>query len=274
MLTNKQRVLRTLTMVLVTGAGMFSLLFLFPQETKAEVIHPVQDIIYLTNQARLQNNLPFLSVNPKLTEAAHLKAQNMLDEDYFNHQSPDGREPWDFIELFGYSYVFAGENLAINFTDTSTTFQAWMNSDSHRENILFPQFQEIGVATHSAEKNGTTVTVSVQMFGSREDFTPFQAYLSDANNVPQKTETLMDKQTMDNEGKSGYVASSTSFFRDRTQASSQSNESSPTLWIFLSGYCLAVISFLFYFTRRQLFFSFIRKFALFAWMLVLFLILT
>ncbi len=253
---------------------MFGLLFLFPDPAQAKIIHSVQDIIYLTNQERIRDNLPALTVNSELTEAAHAKAQHMLDFEYFDHHSPDGREPWDFIEEAGYPYIYAGENLAINYSNSLATFQAWMDSPSHKENILFPHFQEIGIATHSAERDGLMVTVSVQMFGSRDDYSPFQAYLSDANYQPKKTESLVDKQTVDKDGKSGYVASSVSYFRDRAAPPDQPSDYSPLLWIILTAYCLIVIGLLFYFTQRQLFFSFMKKFAFFAWMLMIFLVLT
>lgn len=123
-------------------------------------------LVSLVNSSREQAGLGDLATNSQLAEAAQSKADDMLANQYFAHTSPEGKTPWDFIKASGYPYVYAGENLAIGYTDTADLFNAWMNSSSHRENILSPNFRDIGVAQASGLYDGTETTVTVQMFGS------------------------------------------------------------------------------------------------------------
>src|SRR3990172_9929587 len=98
-------------------------------------------LVDLTNSARAQSGLGSLSTNAQLTSAAYAKAQDMLDNDYFAHTSPAGKTPWDFIIGNGYAYLYAGENLAIGYTDANELFSSWMASATHRENILNSNFR-------------------------------------------------------------------------------------------------------------------------------------
>jgi hypothetical protein len=90
----------------------------------------------------------------------------MITNDYFDHTSPAGVSPWYWFSIAGYNFIWAGENLAINFTDTNVVFGAWMASPGHRDNILNPNFKEIGVAVGEGEIAGRQTTVSVLEFGS------------------------------------------------------------------------------------------------------------
>jgi len=119
----------------------------------------------LTNSQRQQNNLSPLATNPLLVQAAELKAQDMAAKSYFSHQSPDGKTPWSWLEQAGYGYLYAGENLAVNFADSQDIEQAWMDSASHRSNILNSHFTEIGVATAEGVYNGHKTIFVVQFFG-------------------------------------------------------------------------------------------------------------
>jgi len=127
-----------------------------------------QAIINLTNQQRLNNNLPQLKLNSSLTQAALAKGKDMLADNYFAHFSPDGDKPWDFIHAAGYDYKFAGENLAMDFSSASGAMQGWMNSPTHRENILSSDYDEIGVAVLNGKLQGHSTILIVQMFGRQD----------------------------------------------------------------------------------------------------------
>ena len=77
----------------------------------------VDKLLEYTNEERQKNNLPVLSYNQKLSDAAAKKAADMLAKNYWAHFAPDGGTPWDFILNSGYSYELAGENLAKNFSN-------------------------------------------------------------------------------------------------------------------------------------------------------------
>lgn len=123
-------------------------------------------VIKLVNKARAVTNVAILKKNSLLQEAAEKKAQDMIDNDYFAHVSPQGKSPWYWIQQNGYDYRFAGENLAINFTNAEEQQKAWMDSPLHKKNILNPEYREIGVAVKQGKINGQMTTVVVQMFGT------------------------------------------------------------------------------------------------------------
>lgn len=125
-----------------------------------------QDVIDLTNQERSKLGLGSLEANAVLREAAEAKARDMFLKDYWAHNSPDGREPWDFIDEAGYVYLSAGENLAKDFNHSDSVVRAWMDSPTHRDNIVNSNFEEIGVAVVDGELNGFKTTLVVQMFGT------------------------------------------------------------------------------------------------------------
>jgi hypothetical protein len=122
-------------------------------------------IVDLTNEARADDSLGSLKRNPLLDEAAKEKAEDMAENGYFAHYSPDGVSPWHWLDAVGYRYTSAGENLAVHFTDSADVVDAWMNSPSHRENILDSDYTEIGVGTARGEFEGYPTVFVVQFFG-------------------------------------------------------------------------------------------------------------
>jgi len=128
-----------------------------------------EDLINLTNQDRQNYGLPALVKNEKLTRSAQSKAQDMIEKDYFAHESPEGITPWYWIEKQEYDYMYAGENLAIGFLTSASANQAWIDSPTHKENILNCHYQEIGISVIIGEFKGSNTTVAVQMFGSQDN---------------------------------------------------------------------------------------------------------
>ena len=123
-------------------------------------------IIKNSNLVRDGHKVPELTENNILTLAAEAKLADMRASNYWDHTSPNGKKPWDFIRETGYSYSYAGENLAKGFTDSESVVDAWMNSEKHRENLLNTHFTEIGVATGTVKLDGRDQFVTVQMFAS------------------------------------------------------------------------------------------------------------
>jgi len=143
---------------------LFSWFFYFPETSNFAVVTSSK-LIELVEQERVANNLSELKINAKLTEAAQEKAQDMLNNGYFAHTSPSGVTPWYWFDKVGYNYVAAGENLAKDFTDSEYLHKAWMNSPSHRANILNGKYDEVGIAVLEGEMNGKKTIVAVQLFG-------------------------------------------------------------------------------------------------------------
>ena len=128
------------------------------------------EIVELTNAERDRNGLPPLRLDPLLSEAARRKAEDMFADDYWAHIAPDGTKPWDFITGVGYNYVYAGENLAKDFQKSEAVVKAWMESPTHRQNILNEKFKDIGVAVVNGALNGYETTLVVQMFGQKVEY--------------------------------------------------------------------------------------------------------
>lgn len=89
-----------------------------------------------TNSARASNGLGGLALNGQLNAAAQAKAEHMAANDYWAHVAPDGTDPWYFFDQAGYPYIRAGENLAYGFSTSQGAVTGWMNSPSHRDNML------------------------------------------------------------------------------------------------------------------------------------------
>lgn len=123
-------------------------------------------VVDMTNNQRSQNNQAPLVRNAVLDAAAQRKADDMAKHQYFSHYSPTGVSPWHWFDEAGYVYAHAGENLAVHFTDSKEVVDAWMKSPSHRENIVGPQYTEIGVGTARGTYEGYDTVFVVQLFGT------------------------------------------------------------------------------------------------------------
>lgn len=119
----------------------------------------------LTNVERVSKSLPELRVSEVLNEAARLKAEDMAAKSYFAHTSPEGITPWYWLERVGYSYVYAGENLAVNFVDSEDVTEAWMNSPTHRANIVHGAYTEVGTGVAVGTYQGHRTVFVAQVYG-------------------------------------------------------------------------------------------------------------
>ncbi len=124
-------------------------------------------VIEETNKQRELYKQPALHMNSKLNLAAKAKLDDMFRQQYFEHESPDGKHPADVIKASGYEYLVVGENLALgNYENDQVLVEAWMNSPGHRANILDGKFDEIGVAVGKGMFEGKEVWLAVQEFGT------------------------------------------------------------------------------------------------------------
>lgn len=158
----------TLVLFIILTVGVFWLSSfqqkLLRSPNVAAVVSAV--LVQLANSDRSQNGLGDLTINPVLVAAAQAKANDMASIGYFAHISPQGLDPWHWFKQVGYSFDYAGENLAVDFSDSSDVNTAWMNSPTHRENILDPHYTEIGIAEAQGMYQGHPTTFVVQEFGT------------------------------------------------------------------------------------------------------------
>jgi uncharacterized protein YkwD len=126
-------------------------------------------VVELTNQYRLQNGLSPLALNNKLTAVAQAYSERMARQDFVAHQAPDGSMPWERMTAGGYQWSRAAENLAAGQQTPEAVVQSWINSPSHRENLLDAQVKEIGVGYYFLANDTGNVNYNyywTQNFGS------------------------------------------------------------------------------------------------------------
>lgn len=103
-----------------------------------------QQMVNLVNQERTSRGIAALTVDAQLVKVARMKSQDMINNNYFGHQSPKYGSPFDLMKSQGITYRYAGENLAGADT-VQRAHTNLMNSAGHRANILNPNFTKIGV---------------------------------------------------------------------------------------------------------------------------------
>lgn len=150
--------------LIIEGVFLAHTLLILPQSNYFAAIF-ASVLINETNSSRQTQQLGTLATNPILEKAAQMKADDMSAKGYFAHNAPDGTTPWHWFDEAGYNYAAAGENLAVNFTDSKDVATAWMNSPTHRANIMNANYTEIGIATAHGTYKGKDAIFVVQEFG-------------------------------------------------------------------------------------------------------------
>lgn len=119
-----------------------------------------KEVFDLINKQRTNNGLAALKNDSEVQRVARIKAQDMVDNNYFSHTSPTYGSPFDMLKSFKISYKTAGENIAGN-SSNSNAVTAWMNSSGHKANILNSNFNYTGIGVVSSPKYGK---MYVQLF--------------------------------------------------------------------------------------------------------------
>lgn len=175
-----------LFLVLVTQvvffSGIINVVFKSSSKMLASVLPSI--LALETNLYRNTNNTTSLAINPLLSKAAELKAKDMAQRGYFSHVSPEGDKPWVWFEKVGYTYTYAGENLAVNFTDSKDVTSAWIKSQTHRDNMINQNFTETGIGVAEGIYENKPTTFVVQFFGTPNQPEPIV--------VPIKVATKVD----------------------------------------------------------------------------------
>ena len=130
------------------------------QTTTSTMSSDEKEVLDLINKQRTNNGLSALKVDSEVQRVAKIKAQDMVNNNYFSHNSPTYGTPFEMLKSFKVSYKTAGENIAGN-SSNSGAVNAWMNSSGHKENILNSSFNYTGIGVVSSPKYGK---VYVQMF--------------------------------------------------------------------------------------------------------------
>ncbi len=154
-----------LVYVLVTLGTIF---FVAPREVRVQHLLAMlvrEQIVQTINPAREAFNLSPFAMDSLLTEAAQAKADDMVSRGYFSHIGPDGEQPWVWLDAVGYEYTAAGENLAMNFSNSLAVVEAWFQSPPHAAILKNGYFQDIGIGIASGMVDGKEATVVVAFLG-------------------------------------------------------------------------------------------------------------
>ncbi len=146
----------------------------------------------LTNKDRAENGIPALVEDAHLSEAAQMKADDMAARGYFSHVDPDGNQPWYWFDKAGYDYTYAGENLAVNFTDSEDVEEAWMKSPAHHANIMKAQYTRIGIGVAQGTYQGKETTFVVQFFATPRAVAAYQVAAGVPEEKPATVATAED----------------------------------------------------------------------------------
>lgn len=181
--------------IVLTAEGLYAASF-FAKESVTSLLSAVVpgEVIALTNVERGKVGDGALAENTLLDRAAQAKADDMALKGYFSHTGPDGKEPWAWISEAGYTYRYAGENLAVRFDQSSDVVNAWMASPTHRANIVKPQYTEIGIGVAQGSFEGSPATFIVQYFG-----TPQEAAAALAPVQPTTSEPALESEPASSE---------------------------------------------------------------------------
>jgi hypothetical protein len=197
---HKPHALRTKTLlglvvlILILEVLLYAQVFLHRDTDQLAAVLP-SILINQTNSQRASLNLGNLKQSDLLTQAAQLKANDMAAKGYFSHNTPEGYLPWHWLQLVGYGYSHAGENLAVNFADSVDVTKAWMNSPLHKANIVNNKYTEIGIAVASGKYKGRQTVFVVQFFGkpiiaSNVATTPTAPVVPQATPAPAPAKTV------------------------------------------------------------------------------------
>lgn len=124
------------------------------------------EILSAVNETRTSNGMTTLTLNSKLQSAAAMKLADIQQYHYWAHNNPTTGATWSsFIKKTGYR-GFVGENLASNLNSAQAVMSAWLNSPTHKANILSTSYKEVGIAIGEADLGYGNEIVVVTEFGS------------------------------------------------------------------------------------------------------------
>lgn len=153
-------------------------------------------LVALTNQDRAVQGLAGVTEDALLDKAAQAAAEDMAANGYFSHVSLDGKDPWYWLNQSGYAYSYAGQNLAVNFTDSENVQTAWMESPTHKANIMKREYTHVGFGTANGMYEGKETTFVVEFFAAPATVVVAESAASVALAAPVATESTSATTTV------------------------------------------------------------------------------
>jgi uncharacterized protein YkwD len=149
-----------------------------PPRTTSSIDALEASVLVELNAVRAGHGLAPLRLTPSLSAAANAHSLAMAQRGFFSHSSADGTAFWKRVQRYyrstGFGYWSVGENLLWKSPtiDAADAIRMWLESPSHRKNLLAPQWREIGLAAVRASAapgafEGLDVTIVTADFGVR-----------------------------------------------------------------------------------------------------------
>lgn len=179
---------------LIYGLALVILRLLLGASPAGSAAVESQPLMTLINNERASRNLNILKTDNSLLVASSQKAQDMIDRDYFAHVDPDGNYVWPKIIAAGYgAYKILGENLALDFLTSEGMIKAWLDSPTHRANLLHTDFLDQGLTALYGDYKGRYTNLTASLFGAKRE--PKQPQISPIPPPPQPPPTPVVKST-------------------------------------------------------------------------------
>lgn len=158
----------------------------------------IDQLLTATNEHRKQQGSGTLKISQNLNDAAQAKANDMVARNYWSHNTPDGQEPWIFLNHAGYKYLRAGENLAYGFNSSDDTVVGWINSPPHKANLLDENFTEVGFGFANGKNFNESgpETVVVAMYGKPQQLSTGNASSNTSLENTINSESLSEQSNM------------------------------------------------------------------------------
>ena len=136
----------------------------YNEQVAYNIEHYAEGTLELVNEARAEEGLPALTLDPDLVEAAEIRARELCE--IYSHTRPDGRRGSTVIDDLDIPCTVSAENIAMG-SSTSINIQVWLDSPGHKKQMMGERYQTYGAALIQTE---TGRTYAIQIF-NRE--TPF-----------------------------------------------------------------------------------------------------
>ena len=160
----------TMNSTIAIRAALILTVLLAAQAAQAQTATAItpESVLAELNAWRSKSDLPPLRIDFRLQHAAEDRLAEMLELGYWSHVGPDGRPPFRWIPLRGYRFARAGENLAAGFDTAEVLVASWMESPGHRQNVLGPDYVDVGVAVLEGSTIRRAAGLSVVVLFARE----------------------------------------------------------------------------------------------------------
>jgi uncharacterized protein YkwD len=105
----------------------------------------IQEFVQLVNAKRRSMGCPELIWDDRVAAIASAHSADMDSRNFFSHTNPEGRDPFDRLQMTNVAFFAAAENIAFGPKTGHEVYETWLDSPGHRRNMLDCRFTRHGV---------------------------------------------------------------------------------------------------------------------------------